>query len=335
MQIITDPKFIDPKDWSNFVKKHPYGNVFQTPQMYEVYSKTKNYEPVFVAIVKSNKVLGILLSVIQKENNGLLGIFTARSIVFGGPLYFEDNPEILSMILTKYIKIIKNKAIYTQIRIFNKLDDCVKAIYKKYGFDFQDHLNIIVSLKPSIEEMWKDIKRKRKDGINKASKVGFNFLVEDKLSSINSFYVLLKQLYQNIKLPFPDISFFQNINNNLTPYTKWFTLSYKGNPIIILCAFCFKKTVNAFVIGIIQDSTIQNLRPVDLFYWEVFKWCSQNGIENFDWMGAGKPNKDYGVRKFKLQYGGEAENFGRFSNVHKPFLYQLGKIGIKVLSKIK
>ncbi len=36
--------------WSSFVYEHPNGNVFQTPEMYEVYENTKNYEPIFLAV---------------------------------------------------------------------------------------------------------------------------------------------------------------------------------------------------------------------------------------------------------------------------------------------
>ena len=31
-----------------FCDNHPHANIFQTPEMYEVYKKTRNYEPVYV-----------------------------------------------------------------------------------------------------------------------------------------------------------------------------------------------------------------------------------------------------------------------------------------------
>lgn len=46
--------------WGDFIKKHPQGNIFQTPEMYGVYQKTKNYEPLIIGIVdKSN---GLIIS---------------------------------------------------------------------------------------------------------------------------------------------------------------------------------------------------------------------------------------------------------------------------------
>ena len=95
--------------WSEFVYNHPNGNIFQTPEMYKVYEATKNYEPVLVAAIDDNKnILGILLAVIQKEYSGLLGNFTARSIIFGGPLIKDNKSEVLDLILQEYNNIIKH-----------------------------------------------------------------------------------------------------------------------------------------------------------------------------------------------------------------------------------
>jgi len=42
--------YLSPDLWSSFVYNHPNGNIFQTPEMYEVYKQTKNYEPIFFTI---------------------------------------------------------------------------------------------------------------------------------------------------------------------------------------------------------------------------------------------------------------------------------------------
>ena len=37
--VITNGNNIDKNKWSEFVYNHPHGNIFQTPEMYEVYHK--------------------------------------------------------------------------------------------------------------------------------------------------------------------------------------------------------------------------------------------------------------------------------------------------------
>jgi len=75
----------------------------------------------------------------------------------------------------------------------------------------------------------------------------------------------------------------------------------------------------------------KKLRPVDLFYWEVMRWGMANGVTMLDWMGAGRPDKEYGVRYFKQQYGGELILSGRFQAVHRPLLMLIGKAGVSIL----
>ena len=42
-------------------------------------------------------------------------------------------------------------------------------------------------------------------------------------------------------------------------------------------------------------------------------------LRNLIFGGAGKPDKPYGVRDYKLKFGGQLVNWGRFEKVHKPF----------------
>lgn len=336
MQVISDPEKIDRIEWSYFVKNNPHGNIFQTPEIYEVYKKTKNYEPIFLAIVDSNnKIQILLLAVIQREYSGILGKFTGRSIIFGGPLLCHNDPFLLDTLLKEYNTHINNKSIYSQFRNFTKQDDCLDEVFKKNGFSFENHLNILLDLKIGVDELWKGIKKNRRDGINKGRKQGFVFKVKNKLDSVDKFFELFKELYANIRIPYPDKSFFHNLNEIVYENLMWFILEFNGEPFIVLCAFQFNKVLYAFSVGICQDKDFQKLRPVDYFYWEVIKWGSENGLDIFDWMGAGNPKEEYGVRKFKLQYGGELMDLGRYIKVHNTLLFNIGKNGIKIRKKLK
>ena len=51
-------------------------------------------------------------------------------------------------------------------------------------------------------------------------------------------------------------------------------------------------------------------------------------------MGAGKPDDGgYGVRDFKLKFGGELFEYGRFKHISSKFLYSIGVLGVKLLKK--
>jgi serine/alanine adding enzyme len=300
-----------------------------------LYQKTKYYKPIILAVGDdNNKILGLLLAVIKKEYSGVLGFFTSRSIIYGGPLIHLNDYSLLDNLMSVYVKLVKNKVIYTQVRNYYSQDDHHKNILLKHGFKFEEHLNIVLDLTIGECRLWEGLKRSRRKGVNKAKTHGFTFKVVDHLENIEIFYKLLKEVYGRVKLPFPDIRFFKNINDEFNEHKIWFILEYNDEPIIILCAFQYNYVVYAYYIGECQDNNILKLRPTDYFFWEVIRWCSTNGIKYFDWMGAGKPDKDYGVRDFKFQYGGKLVNYGRYQHIHNKFIYSIASNGLKLWKKI-
>lgn len=327
---------LDKNKWSLFVVNHPNGNIFQTPEMFEVYQKTENYESIFLAVIDDNdEISAVMLAVIQKEYGGMLGNLTARSIIFGGPLIKGDNQAVLELILKKYSNIVKKKAIYSQFRNFWDWHES-KNVFLKNRFEYEEHLNILVNLDKSEDELWKDVKKSRKEGIRKAIRNDLQFSVTNSDEILPIFYALLKETYSNAKLPYPKVDFFNNLQNTFPSDTiKYFTLKKNNEVIAVLLAYIFQGCLSAFYIGINRDDEYFRMRPVDLFYWELLKWGSANGCKVYDWLGAGKPDKEYGVRKFKLQYGGKLVNFGRFEKTHKPVLFKLAKFGFKIWKKAK
>lgn len=67
----------------------------------------------------------------------------------------------------------------------------------------------------------------------------------------------------------------------------------------------------------------------------VIDFAIEHELKMVDFMGAGKPDSEYGVRDFKLQFGGDLVEHGRFKYICKPMLYKMGVLGLKILAKIK
>ncbi len=327
---------IDPAVWVKFIYNHPHGNIFQAPEMYEVYSKTKNYKPIFLAAEDDNKnVIGILLAVIQKEHKGILGKFSARSIIIGGPLVKDNKPEIIEFLLKEYNKEIKGKAIYTQIRNHWEWNKTEKKIFEKYGFVYEPHLDIIHDLTVKKEDIWNNITGKARNKIRKSLK---NNIVFDELKSINNVtksYKILEEVYKNAKQPLADYSLFKNAYLVLFDkgMLKIFGALYNKNIVGIRIQLIYCNCVYDWYAG--SKSQYYKFNPNDFLPWKVIEWGSKNGYKYFDFGGAGKPNIPYGVRDHKLKFGGKLVEFGRFEKIHNRFLFQIGKIGLKLYKKIK
>jgi serine/alanine adding enzyme len=330
LRITTDPSAVQRSEWEAWVLQHREATVFHSPGMYETYLGTSNWEPVLLlALSAADNLAGVLLAVLQKEPGLIKGQLSSRSVIFGGPV--ADDILTVKALLQKYGEVIRGRAIYTQVRNFSVPGEELKRVYKESGFIFEEHLNIRVNLRVTEAEFWKGIKQNRKAGINKAKKQGFTFRVAADEEIITPFYRLLGSTYGRTRLPYPDISFFWSLSRHLKGELKWFVLEKDAKPGIILAAFVSKSTLYIYYPGIDQSPSFLQLRPVDLFYWEVMRWGMENGVTILDWMGAGKPGKEYGVRYFKQQYGGELINAGRFQAVHRPLLMLIGTMGVSLL----
>jgi len=248
-EVLTELRRIDRKKWSEFVYDHPYGNIFQTPEMFEVYQNTKNYEPVFLAVVnEKDEILGTLLAVIQKEYSGLLGNFTARSIIWGGPLIKDNETEIYEILLKEYNQSIKGKAIYSQFRNFWKQGDNIR-IFDKYGLKYEEHLNITIDLILDKNLLWKNLAKSRREGVRKAQRNNLIFGFTNSKEIIPTFYNLLSKTYKHAKLPYPKIDFFYSLHKKFSSNSlKFFTLCKDNEVIIILAALIFNKCLYAFFI---------------------------------------------------------------------------------------
>lgn len=332
MKFIADIKQVNLFALEAFIFNHPYGNFFQSTKAFQFFQSVDDYDPIFIVAVDGEKIVGSLLAVVIKEGKGLKGYFSRRCIVWGGPLVQEDNPDIWADLLKNLGKLISEKTIYTEFRNFR--DQCVrKELYKKEDYQLNAHLNYIVSI-PSLDEAKAGLSKSKKRQINKSLKSGAEIIQPDNIEQVESFYKILHQLYrEKVKKPLPPFDFFSKFfqDKNLGTYLL---VKYEGQIIGGIMCPMYKNTIHEwFVCG--KDSEIQDVYPSVLATWAVIEYAANAGITHFDFMGAGKPDQDYGVREFKAKFGGELVNFGRFVRINQKMHYQVGKLGLEILKKVR
>ncbi len=328
-------EYITNEDWSTFVKEHPKGNIFQTPEMYEVYLRTKNFEPVLITVIDENEVLGILLTVIQKEYSGILGKITSRSIILGGPLVKDNNADILDFLLKAYNKKIKRKVVFSQFRNLWDWKD-LRLVFEKNQYSYDAHLDILIDLEQDEESLWKNINGKARNKIRKANKAAITFKtidIDENIVDIS--YQILENVYKNAKIPLADKSLFENSYNVLSKSNmiKFFCAVKDDQIIGIRIGLIYKDMIYDWYAGSLYE--YYKFNPNDFLPYNILVWGHKEGFKVFDFGGAGKPNIPYGVRDHKMKFGGELVEFGRFDNIHKPILMSIAKVGLKLYKMVK
>jgi lipid II:glycine glycyltransferase (peptidoglycan interpeptide bridge formation enzyme) len=329
---IIDATQISREKWWDFTDNNENCNIFSTPYMYDVWNETPGYKSfTFFAIDRNEEIKGILSGYLQTVSPGVLSKISTRAVLMQSPVALDD--EALSTLLKHYISFMKRKAVYTEIRN-NYNTSKQRHIYEEAGFHYEDHLNIIVDLSQSENILWEQIHSSRRKNIKKAIKNGVfvskltnDYLVES--------YSIMKEVYNRIKLPLPSILFFENAllksteNMGMIIYGVFLT----DNLIGVRFTLQYKDTVFGLFAGSI--SQYYDKHPNDIFPWEVFKLCKKEGKTVFDFGGAGKPNVPYGVRDYKMSFGGKLVNYGRYTLVHHPLKMKLAETGFKSLQKNK
>ena len=132
---------------------------------------------------------------------------------------------------------------------------------------------------------------------------------------------------KNVPMSYEDI--FLQTKATLANNVHYFA-AYCGDTMVAgQVRLCYKNLVYAWFAG--SDDTYFKMRPNDFLMWNVIVWAHRNGYKYFDFGGGGEPGVPYGVRDYKMKYGCEIADYGRYIFKHRPLTYYLGKMGVKLL----
>ena len=330
-QLLTYPD-IDPQQWSELVQSSSTATWFQTKEAYEFYaSLPEEMTPFALGIEENGHLAGVIVGYTTQEKNPIKQLFTARSIIIGGPLLDERiSSDALSALLVA-VKQVTKGAIYVETRNFNDYS-IWRDIFEQCGFQYQPHLNFHVDTTQPWETIENNIGKHRRKYIRLSYRDGVEVKLEPTLQQVKEYYAVLQDLYRTkVKMPLQPWSFFERLYH--MPSCKYLLVMYNNQVVGGSICMTLKNhgVYEWYACG--KDGMFRNIHPSSVTKYVGMKYASDNGYKVFDMMGAGKPNEAYGVRDFKAEFGGTLVEHGRFLCVRKPLLYRIGKIGVKLLKK--
>ena len=335
MKVIVDNQ-IDISKWNEIVRQSKFSNPFQTPEMFSFYEQIPEYKPFLFAIEDDDKILGLVLGVVIAEAK-VYSILTRRAIIEGGVLLNCENEiktTVLELLLDSLYKSLKKKAIYIEIRNYFDYSPYNESyILKKWKF--LPYLNITINVKgKSFTKLIAEMKYNRRREIRLTQSNHVFYRTCESEQELESLFLILKDLYKTrVKKPLPNINFFKTLWNS--KLGKIFLVIH--NEKVIGGSFCI--ILDGFVIYTLYYCGLRNYNkkifPTHLAVLAALEYAESNKYHYLDFMGAGLRDSDYGVRKYKLGFGGEINDFGRYRKVLKPIYFIIGKFGIFIKSKIK
>lgn len=320
MKIQTEYNAIDIRQWRELVAASPVATWFQTPEAYCFFASLPGMMmPFSFAVENGGELKGVVVGYVTREKNPIKQFFTRRAIVYGGPLLAENiSDEELKCLLFSLCSMLKNKAIYIETRNFCDYSRW-RAVFEQYGFVYQPHYDIHI-YSGDKEQMISRISESRLRQIRRAEAEGFEVKEAATTEEIKSFYMLLKSLYKTkVHTPLFPLDFFTT-----------FVQQKRG---VLLLVIQQEKIVGGILCPILDNRVLYEwfiVGPV-VVTWAAMKYANIHNIPLFDLMGAGKPDEHYGVRDFKMRFGGRQVEYGRFLMICNKTLYKIGQVGVRML----
>jgi lipid II:glycine glycyltransferase (peptidoglycan interpeptide bridge formation enzyme) len=326
VQFTSDPNKKELDLWNAFSQRHPDGNFFQSPLAYQLFQKTNYYSP-FVLFGWEESNLIAVLSGTSISEKGLMALFSQRTIIWGGPIIEQNISENLDILIKHLNKASKN-SIYTEFRNLSSMNEFLNT-FSKHGFLYKKHLNFIVSISTQVEQQKKISKSKLRQ-IKSSLKNGAYIEEPNNINEVRQFYKILQELYhKKVNKPLAPFTFFETFFKQRDA-GKILLVKHKDTIIGgIVCPIYMNNTIYEWYIAGL-DGLYKGIYPSVLATWAPIEYALKNDIKYFDFLGAGSPDTDYGVREFKSKFGGESVEYGRYKRINKPFIYQLGKTGLRL-----
>ena len=322
-QLFTCPD-IDPQQWQALIDRSPYATWFQTKEAYEFYAANKEeMTPFAVGVEEDGHLTGVIVGYTTQEKNPIKQRFTCRSIVIGGPLLDECISDNALSNLLLALKHITKDSIYIETRNFKDYSN-YKSVFESSGFQYQPHLNIQVTCDEAHTMSEQRIRQ-----VKKAVKNGAEICEAQSEQEIRDWYRILSQLYRTkVRTPLFSEEFFLQFYREGDG--KYLLVKHQGKVIGgMMCPILDGKAIYEwFVCGL--DEEYREQYPSVMATYAAIEYAKTNALPLFDFMGAGKPDVPYGVRDFKMEFGGGLLEHGRFLCVRKPLLYKIGKMGVRL-----
>jgi hypothetical protein len=319
------------KKWDELLDLSHYASAFQTPSFYKHCNSVPGLVAEVFAVEESLLIKALCVVTLQQEA-GLKSYFSRRAIVYGGPVILNNDASFLIYLLNSIINEYKRRSIYIEIRSLHDYS-YFNDVFERSGWQNIPYQNIIIDCTDK-ESLFQKLGNNRKRQIKKAINSGLKIKEAENLNDINEFYSILKNLYnKKIKKPlFPQIFFNNFYRDNLG---KFLLVIYKEKIIGgIMCPILVGRCLYEFyVCGL--DEEYKDQYPSVLATWAAMLYANENNIPVFDFMGAGRKGKDYGVRDFKARFGGELIEYNRYLKINKMILYRIGQGALYLLQIFK
>ncbi len=313
-------------DWNDFVRNNAKSNFFQSSEFVSLYHQN-GYNVQTIVGYFDDQVVASYNILLLEENLGPFRFLTKRAVCWGLPLFTSE--EYLMPLLRKVLALYQKAFIYWEIRPLDILLEAEIKSLTELGFIVHQHYTIFHKIDQSQFENYHS---GRKKNIRRALRnEHFHFRELTEKHEYLEAGKMIVQLYKSLKLPCPNDEFFLSTYDFSS--VRCFAIYHEAE--IVACRFVLLQNTSIYDWYAANNSVGKNKYANDLIVHNIFQWGKENGFKHFDFGGAGNRKTPYGVRDYKLKFGGELIEIGRPVYIRSNFLYKIGKFGFWITKRLR
>jgi FemAB-related protein (PEP-CTERM system-associated) len=275
-------------EWDDFVQDFQPATFCHAYQWRSIISSAYGHRPIYLIAKCDGRVLGVLPLFLVKSRIFGRSLTSMPFLDYGGVC--ADRQDVADKLVNYALQLLYEvDADYLEIRQCDP--PAAKAQMRL------DKVSMILSLSPSIEELWHSLAAKVRNQVRKAEKAklqvafGGAELLED-------FYPVFAANMRDLGSPVHDLGFFSHIFARFENQAKLSIIRDGGRTIGGLVALFFKDAVVVPWASSLREYFSKC--PNNLLYWEAIKYATDRGCKRFDF---GRSSLDSGTYHFKRQWG--------------------------------
>jgi len=309
---MTPSQFRHPKhnEWASFVNNHPFGSPFQHPDCYELFWNFGKIKPAFILHFDSDDYIDGVISAYPCSFMPKASFFPQALISVNGALArpYSDLKEDIESIqhhLIMSLADMKNiKRPLIEIRQMNGV-----SISGAYSGKSSKYLNLVKSISTK-DIMLNTASVSRRRYIKRVIRDRFETDVVKNTSDLQEFLTLLNKQYRSLKKPYISPEVIKGIANTTEKQDSFrVVVTKKDNRVCggAILGFCRDTCYEWYIVS---DRTVKNSGTA--VTWGAMEYAMERGFKKFDFMGIGRKGVDYGVRDFKMGFGGDVVEYERY-----------------------
>ncbi|MDD2323695.1 MAG: GNAT family N-acetyltransferase [Bacteroidales bacterium] len=309
---MTPSQFRHPKhnEWASFINHHPFGSPFQHPDCYELFWNFGKIKPAFLLHFDSDDYIDGVITAYPCSFLPDMSVFPYALISVNGPLagplsgLKEDTQSIQNNLLKSLADMKTLRSPLIELRQMNGLPISGSETGKS-----SKYLNLVKDISTK-DIMLNTASVSRRRYIKKVIRDRFETDVVKKTSDLQEFLALLNKQYRGLKKPYISPEVIKGIANTSEGQDSFRVVVTKKENRVCGGAILGFSRDTCYEWYIVSDMTVKNSGTAVTY--GAMEYAMTRGCKKFDFMGIGQAGVDYGVRDFKMGFGGDVVEYGRY-----------------------